>query len=222
MAKHLGARVFGTVSTDDKARLVRELGADETINYTTQDFETEVKRLTTGRGVDVVYDSVGKTTFDKSLAVLRPRGMLALFGQSSGSVPPFDPGDPQRAGFAVSHPPQPGHHLLNVMNCCGGSATSSAMLCRAPSRCGFQGRTRWRRPPPLTKSSRVADAGKLLLRWLGARVNNRRHGQRFLRAGCASSNRRERAAPAGRGAASLVAEVEGDQLRRGLAVARMG
>ena len=76
------------MSADGKARLVRELGADETINYTTQDFETEVKRLTNGRGVDVVYDSVGKTTFDKSLAVLRPRGTMALFGQSSGSVPP--------------------------------------------------------------------------------------------------------------------------------------
>ncbi len=70
MAKHLGARVFGTVRTDDKARQVRDLGADEAIIYTTQDFEAEVKRLTGGRGVDVVYDSVGKTTFDKSLNVL--------------------------------------------------------------------------------------------------------------------------------------------------------
>ena len=101
MARHLGARVFGTVSTDDKARQVRDLGADEVIIYTTQDFEAEVKRLTGGRGVDVVYDSVGKTTFDKSLNVLRPRGTMALFGQSSGPVPPFDPRRAQRARVAL-------------------------------------------------------------------------------------------------------------------------
>ena len=92
MAHMLGARVFGTVSTEEKARIAREHGADETILYTTQDFEAEVKRLTGGRGVDVVYDSVGKTTFEKSLNSLRPRGMMALFGQSSGPVAPFDPG----------------------------------------------------------------------------------------------------------------------------------
>jgi NADPH2:quinone reductase len=92
MAKMLGARVFGTVSTEEKARIAREHGADEAILYTQQDFEAEVKRLTGGRGVDVVYDSVGKTTFDKSLNCLRPRGMLVLFGQSSGPVPPIDPG----------------------------------------------------------------------------------------------------------------------------------
>jgi NADPH2:quinone reductase len=91
MAKMLGARVFGTVSTEEKAAIAREHGVDEAIRYTEQDFEAEVKRLTGGRGVDVVYDSVGKTTFDKSLNSLRPRGMMALFGQSSGPVPPFDP-----------------------------------------------------------------------------------------------------------------------------------
>jgi NADPH2:quinone reductase len=91
MAKMLGARVFGTVSTEEKAQIAREHGADETILYTKQDFEAEARRLTGGRGVDVVYDSVGRTTFDKSLGSLRPRGTLALFGQSSGSVPPFDP-----------------------------------------------------------------------------------------------------------------------------------
>ncbi len=91
MAKMLGARVFGTVSTEEKAQIARGHGADETILYTQQDFEAEVKRLTGGRGVDVVYDSVGKTTFDKSLNSLRPRGLMALFGQSSGPVPPFDP-----------------------------------------------------------------------------------------------------------------------------------
>jgi NADPH2:quinone reductase len=90
MAKRAGARVFGTVSTEEKAALAREAGADEVILYTEQDFEEEARRLTAGRGVEVVYDSVGKTTFMKSLGSLAPRGMLALFGQSSGSVPPFD------------------------------------------------------------------------------------------------------------------------------------
>ena len=91
MAKRAGARVLGTTSTEAKAAEVRALGADAVINYAEQDFEQEVKRLTGGRGVDVVYDSVGQTTFDKSLKVLRPRGLLALFGQSSGPVPPLDP-----------------------------------------------------------------------------------------------------------------------------------
>jgi len=91
MAHNIGARVIGTVSTEEKAKLAREAGADEVILYTQQDFEAETKRLTGGKGVDVVYDSVGKTTFDKGLNVLRPRGMMVLFGGSSGGVPPFDP-----------------------------------------------------------------------------------------------------------------------------------
>jgi NADPH:quinone reductase len=90
MAHHIGARVIGTVSTEEKAKLAREAGADDVILYTQEDFEGETKRLTDGKGVDVVYDSVGKTTFDKSLNVLRPRGMMALFGGSSGAVPPVD------------------------------------------------------------------------------------------------------------------------------------
>lgn len=90
VASRLGARVFTTVSTREKAALSREAGATEVILYTEQDFEAEVKRLTGNKGVDVVYDSVGKTTFDKSLNCLRPRGMLVLFGGSSGPVPPFD------------------------------------------------------------------------------------------------------------------------------------
>ena len=90
MAHNIGARVIATVSTEEKARLAREAGADEIILYTQADFEAETKRLTGGKGVDVVYDSVGKTTFDKSLNVLRPRGMMVLFGGSSGAVPPFD------------------------------------------------------------------------------------------------------------------------------------
>ena len=90
MAKRKGARVFGTVSTKEKAELAREAGADEVIIYTELDFQEEVRRLTDGRGVEVVYDSVGQTTFMKSLDSLAPRGLLALFGQSSGPVPPFD------------------------------------------------------------------------------------------------------------------------------------
>jgi NADPH2:quinone reductase len=90
MAVRIGARVITTVSSEAKAELSREAGASETIIYTEQDFEAEVKRLTNGKGVDVVYDSVGKTTFEKSLNCLRPRGLLALFGGSSGPVPPFD------------------------------------------------------------------------------------------------------------------------------------
>jgi NADPH2:quinone reductase len=90
IAARLGARVIATVSTEAKAELAREAGASDVILYTEKDFEAEVKRLTGGKGVDVVYDSVGKTTFDQSLDCLRPRGLLALFGASSGPVPPFD------------------------------------------------------------------------------------------------------------------------------------
>ena len=91
IAHDIGARVIGTVSTEEKAKLARAAGADDIILYTKDDFESETRRLTGGKGVDVVYDSVGKTTFEKSLNVLRPRGMMALFGGSSGAVPPFDP-----------------------------------------------------------------------------------------------------------------------------------
>lgn len=91
VAKSRGARVIGTVSTDEKARAAKQAGADDVILYTQQDFEAEVKRLTDGKGVNAVYDSVGKTTFDKSLNCLKRRGYLVLCGQSSGAVPPFDP-----------------------------------------------------------------------------------------------------------------------------------
>ena len=95
MAHNIGARVIATVSTDEKAKLARAAGADEVILYTQADFEAETKRLMTekagGKGVDVVYDSVGKTTFDKGLNLLRPRGMMALYGGSSGAVAPIDP-----------------------------------------------------------------------------------------------------------------------------------
>ena len=91
LTKHLGARAIGTVSTEAKAALARAAGADEVILYTEQNFEQETRRLTNGRGVEVVYDSVGRDTFLKSLNCLAPRGMLALFGQSSGPVEAFDP-----------------------------------------------------------------------------------------------------------------------------------
>jgi NADPH2:quinone reductase len=91
MARQIGVRVLATVSTEEKAKLAREAGADEIIFYTKTDFEAETKRLTDGKGVHVVYDSVGKTTFEKGLNILRPRGMMVLFGGSSGAVPPFDP-----------------------------------------------------------------------------------------------------------------------------------
>jgi NADPH2:quinone reductase len=90
MAKKIGARVIATAGTTEKAQLAREAGADECIVYTEADFETETRRLTNDAGVHVVYDGVGKATFDKDLNVLRPRGYLVLFGGSSGAVPPFD------------------------------------------------------------------------------------------------------------------------------------
>jgi NADPH:quinone reductase len=90
MAHNIGARVIATVSTEEKAELAREAGADDVILYTQEDFEEATKRLTGGNGVDVVYDSVGKTTFEKGLNVLRPRGYMILYGGSSGPVPPFD------------------------------------------------------------------------------------------------------------------------------------
>ena len=111
MAKRRGARVLGTVSTPEKARLAKEAGADEVIQYTTQDFETEVKRLTGGRGVQVVYDSVGKTTFEKSLNVLAPRGTLVLFGQASGPVPPVDLGILAGKGSLYVTRPTLGHYV---------------------------------------------------------------------------------------------------------------
>ena len=103
MGKEKGARVFGTASTS-KLHLVRELGADAVIDYTAQDFEAETQRLTGGAGVQVVYDGVGKTTFDKSLDSLAVRGYLALYGQSSGVVPPVDPARLARKGNFLTRP----------------------------------------------------------------------------------------------------------------------
>lgn len=113
MAKQCGARVFGTVSTEEKAALAREAGADEAIIYTKQDFETEVKRLTNGQGVNVVYDSVGKTTFEKSLNCLKPLGYMIFYGQASGPVAPFNPAILSAKGsLFLTHPSLP-HYIAD-------------------------------------------------------------------------------------------------------------
>ena len=112
MAKMRGARVFGTVSTEAKAALARSAGCDEVIRYTEEDFEAEVKRLTGGRGVDVIYDSVGQSTFLKGLNCIRPRGMMVLFGQSSGPVAPFNPGILNGKGSLFLTRPSLAHHCL--------------------------------------------------------------------------------------------------------------
>ena len=121
IAKLRGARVIGTVSTAEKAALARAAGADDVIRYTEQDFETEVKRLTAGAGVQVVYDSVGRTTFEKGLNVLAPRGMMVLFGQSSGAVAPLDPQVLNQKGSLVLTRPSLGHFV----------ATRAELLARA-------------------------------------------------------------------------------------------
>ena len=112
-AKRRGAWVVGTTSTAEKAQRAREVGADEMILYTQQDFVGEVKRLTGGKGVHAVYDSVGKTTFDGSLDCLMPRGMMVLFGQSSGPVPPFDPQILNRKGSLFFTRPNLAHHVAD-------------------------------------------------------------------------------------------------------------
>jgi len=110
IAKRRGAWVVGTTSTPEKATFARDAGADEVILYTEQDFVAEVRRLTAGKGVQVVYDSVGKTTFDGSLDCLVPRGMMVLFGQSSGPVPPLDPQVLNRKGSLYLTRPTIAHY----------------------------------------------------------------------------------------------------------------
>ena len=127
MAKRRGAQVIGTVSTEEKARLARSAGVDEVILYTEADFEAEVKRLTEGKGLPVVYDSVGKTTYEKSLNCLRPRGMMVLFGQSSGAVPPIDPGILAAKGSLYLTRPSLGHY----------SATREELVSRADDVIGW-------------------------------------------------------------------------------------
>ncbi|HXI39951.1 MAG TPA: quinone oxidoreductase [Bryobacteraceae bacterium] len=113
MAKMLGARVLGTTSTEAKAELARKAGIDEIIFYTKQDFEAEVKRLTAGRGVDVIYDSVGAPTYMQGLNCLRPRGMMVLFGQSGGKVPPIDPTILNTKGSLFLTRPSLAHYCAN-------------------------------------------------------------------------------------------------------------
>lgn len=111
MAKNLGAHVIGTAGSAEKAQLAREAGAEEVIIYTEQDFENETRRLTDGKGVHVVYDGVGKTTFEKDLNVLRPRGYLVLFGGASGAVPPFDLMKLTQKGSLFVTRPSLGHYI---------------------------------------------------------------------------------------------------------------
>lgn len=164
MAKMRGATVIATVGNEEKARLARERGADHVIIYTQQDFEAEVKRLTDGRGVNVVYDSVGKDTFDRSLNCLAWRGYMVLFGQSSGAVPPFDPQILNAKGSLFLTRPSLGHY----------TATREELLQRASDVLGWiaSGRLKLRidRTYPLTEAAQAHQdlasrrtSGKLLL-----------------------------------------------------------
>ncbi|MBO0862413.1 MAG: quinone oxidoreductase [Chloracidobacterium sp.] len=121
LVKHIGARAIATVSTDVKAQLARGAGADDVILYTQQDFESETRRLTGGKGVQVVYDSVGRDTFFKGLSSLAPRGMMALYGQSSGPVDAFDPALLAQKGSLFLTRPSLAHY----------SATREELLWRA-------------------------------------------------------------------------------------------
>ena len=112
MIHQSGARVIGTVSTDEKAKLAKEAGADDVILYTKTDFEAETKRLMDGKGLEVVFDSVGKTTFEKGLNLLRPRGMMVLYGGSSGAVPPFDLIQLSTKGSLFVTRPTLGHYTI--------------------------------------------------------------------------------------------------------------
>ncbi len=127
MAKKRGAFVIGTASTEEKRLLAHQAGADEVIDYTSKDFAAETRHITNNAGVHVVYDSVGKTTFDKSLDSLAPRGLLALFGQSSGPVPPFDPQILNRKGSLFLTRPTLNHHV----------ATREELLSRANALLGW-------------------------------------------------------------------------------------
>jgi NADPH2:quinone reductase len=127
LARRLGARTIGTVSTPEKATLAREAGAHEVILYTQEDFEAQTKRLTSGAGVHVVYDSVGRTTFAKGLNCLAPRGVMVLYGQSSGPVEPIDPQILNQKGSLFLTRPSLGHYV----------ATRSELLHRASEVLGW-------------------------------------------------------------------------------------
>jgi NADPH2:quinone reductase len=164
VAKRRGARVIGTVSTPEKAALARAAGAGEVILYVEQDFETEVKRLTGGGGVQVVYDSVGRTTFERSLRCLAPRGTMVLYGQSSGPVGAFDPQVLNQRGSIFLTRPVLGHY----------TATRAELLARANEVLGWVRdgtlQLRIEREFPLSQASEAhrqlqgrATTGKLLL-----------------------------------------------------------
>lgn len=159
-----GVRVIGTTSTAEKERLAREAGAAEVVRYTEQDLRSEVERLTGGAGVDVVYDSVGKDTFDAGLDVLRPRGYLVLCGASSGPVPPFDPQQLNPKGSLFLTRPSLGHYIATREELLerGGAVLSAVAQGRLDVRIG--GRY------PLDQAGRAHDdlqgrrtTGKLLL-----------------------------------------------------------
>ena len=164
IAKRRGARVIGTVSTPEKAVLARAAGADEVVLYTEQDFEDEVRRLTGGAGVQVVYDSVGRTTFERSLRCLAPRGTMVLYGQSSGPVGAFDPQLLNQRGSLFLTRPMLGHY----------TATRRELLARAGEVLGWVRdgtlRLRIEREFPLSQAGEAhrqlqgrATTGKLLL-----------------------------------------------------------
>ncbi len=113
IARLRGARVFGTVSTEEKARVARAAGADEVILYSQQDFSAEARRLNGGKGVQVIYDGVGRATFERGLDTLAPRGLMALFGQASGPVPPFDPSILNQKGSLYLTRPSMGHYIAD-------------------------------------------------------------------------------------------------------------
>src|SRR5213594_1628539 len=155
IAKLRGARVIGTVSTPEKAALAREAGADEVIRYTEQDFEAEVKRLTDGAGLQVIYDSVGKTTFDKGLNCLARRGMMVLYGQSSGPVGPFDPQLLSQKGSLFLTGPRWGTTSRRVTSCRRARARCWGGSRRAGSRSVSGTSSRSRRQQRLTASSKA-------------------------------------------------------------------
>jgi NADPH2:quinone reductase len=165
VAKRTGARVIATAGTAEKAALARSAGADEVIIYTQADFVSEVKRLTGGAGVDVVYDSVGQSTFAGGLDCLKPRGMMVLWGQASGPVAPFDPQILNQKGSLYLTRPSLGAYI----------ATRAELLAarRRPLRLGAGGRAggahrprlcAGRRSPPRTRTSKTRQTkGKVLL-----------------------------------------------------------
>ena len=146
MAKMLGATVYGTAGTDEKAAIAKSAGADEVIVYTRQDFVAEVKNLTGGKGVDVVYDSVGASTFLKGLDIIRPRGMMVLFGQSSGAVPPFDPSILNVKGSLFLTRPSLAHHCLTREELIWRAGDVLGWIARASWNCALTRPIRWGTP----------------------------------------------------------------------------